>query len=89
MQYAIDSLSPGFTPGIAMALAGSHFIYIKEIPIGMEYTMETRVIGWGDKWYVPNQDRSISRGMQSDEADIQVLSRHRVHHVSEKVCQII
>jgi hypothetical protein len=52
MQHAIESLSPGFTPGIFMALAGSHFIYIKEIPMGMEYTMETRAIGWGEKWYV-------------------------------------
>lgn len=39
-----------------MALAGSHYIFIKEIPIGSEYTMETRAIGWGEKWYVSLAD---------------------------------
>lgn len=52
MDFCIQSMSPLFTPGVHMALAGSHYIFLKEIPIGSPYVMETRIAGWGEKWYV-------------------------------------
>jgi len=36
-----------------MAMGASHYVFFKEIPIGSEYTMEAKIGGWGDKWYVP------------------------------------
>lgn len=50
MNFAIDAFAPAFVTGGFMALGGSHFLYLKEIPMGTEYTMETRLAGWGDKW---------------------------------------
>ncbi|KAK4683865.1 hypothetical protein P7C73_g6351, partial [Tremellales sp. Uapishka_1] len=51
MSWAIQVLAPVFTPGPHMALGASHYVFFKEIPIGSEYTMETRAGGWGDKWF--------------------------------------
>ena len=50
MDWAIDTLAPSFTTGVHMALGASHYVFIKEIPLGSEYLMETRCGGWGDKW---------------------------------------
>lgn len=50
MNFAIDAFAPAFVTGGFMALGGSHWLYLKEIPMGMQYTMETRMAGWGDKW---------------------------------------
>jgi hypothetical protein len=50
MDYCIAALSPLFTPGCHMALAATHYVFFKEIPMGSEYVMECRAGGWGDKW---------------------------------------
>lgn len=50
MNFAIDAFAPAFVTGGFMALGGSHWLYLKEIPMGAQYTMETRLAGWGDKW---------------------------------------
>lgn len=50
MAFAIDAFAPAFVTGGFMALGGSHWLYLKEIPMGTEYVMETRLAGWGDKW---------------------------------------
>lgn len=52
MDYCVQSMSPIFTPGVNVALAGSHYNFLKEIPMGSEYLMETRIAGWGEKWSV-------------------------------------
>jgi hypothetical protein len=50
MDYAIAAFAPCFVTGLHMALGASHWKYIKEIPIGSKYYMETRIGAWGDKW---------------------------------------
>lgn len=50
MKFAIEALAPTFATGMTMALGASHWKYIKEIPLGAKYLMETRCGGWGDKW---------------------------------------
>ncbi|ORY24764.1 hypothetical protein BCR39DRAFT_314242 [Naematelia encephala] len=50
MDWMLKAMSPAFTPKSHMALASTHFIFIKEIPMGSDYVMESRVGGWGDKW---------------------------------------
>jgi hypothetical protein len=50
MKFAIDGFAPCFVTGLHMALGASHWKYIKEIPMGSRYLMETRCGGWGDKW---------------------------------------
>jgi hypothetical protein len=52
MDLALQAFSPIFTPGTYMAMGASHYVFFKEIPIGSEYTMEAKIGGWGDKWYV-------------------------------------
>ncbi|CAD6571869.1 MAG: hypothetical protein TREMPRED_000411 [Tremellales sp. Tagirdzhanova-0007] len=51
MDWAIQAFSPFFTAGSHMALGSAHYIFLREIPMGMEYTMESRAAGWGDKWF--------------------------------------
>jgi len=43
-----------------MAMGASHYVFFKEIPIGSEYTMEAKIGGWGDKWYVPLHTLAIA-----------------------------
>ena len=50
MDWCIEAMAPVFTPNVHMALGASHYVFIKEIPLGSEYVMETRVGGWGEKW---------------------------------------
>jgi len=50
MKWCIDAMAPIFTPGCHMALGASHYVFIKEVPLGHEYVMETRMGGWDDKW---------------------------------------
>jgi hypothetical protein len=50
MDWCIEAFSPFFTPGSHMALGASHYVFLKEIPMGMEYIMESRAAGWGEKW---------------------------------------
>ncbi|GMK58450.1 hypothetical protein CspeluHIS016_0504820 [Cutaneotrichosporon spelunceum] len=50
IKFCIDAFAPVFVTGVHMALGASHFQYLREIPIGSQYLMETRVGGWGDKW---------------------------------------
>ncbi|WVQ81224.1 hypothetical protein IAT38_003346 [Cryptococcus sp. DSM 104549] len=50
MDWCIQALSPTFTPRSHMALGATHYNFFKEIPIGMEYTMEARCGGWDEKW---------------------------------------
>jgi hypothetical protein len=52
MDYCIQAMSPIFTPGGTVALAGTHYNFVKEIPMGSAYVMETRTAGWGEKWLV-------------------------------------
>ena len=52
MQWAIDVILPSFRTGIHMALGATHYVFIKEIPLGSEYVMETRAGGWDEKWSV-------------------------------------
>jgi len=60
MDLAIQAFSPIFTPGTYMAMGASHYVFFKEIPIGSEYTMEAKIGGWGDKWYVPLHTLAIA-----------------------------
>ncbi|WVQ75525.1 hypothetical protein IAR50_005152 [Cryptococcus sp. DSM 104548] len=50
MDFCIQLLSPVFTPGAHMALGATHYNFFKEVPIGMEYTMEAYTLGWDEKW---------------------------------------
>ncbi len=50
MKFCIDAFAPCFVTGLHMALGASHWQYMREIPIGSNYLMETRIGGWGDKW---------------------------------------
>ncbi|KAL7423784.1 hypothetical protein Q5752_001368 [Cryptotrichosporon argae] len=50
MKYCIDGFAPVYYTGVHTPLAATHWQYLKEIPMGSEYTMETRLAGWGDKW---------------------------------------
>ncbi|KAL1408782.1 hypothetical protein Q8F55_005595 [Vanrija albida] len=50
MKWAIDNMAPCFATGIFMALGGSHWQYMKEIPMFSTYTIESRLGGYGDKW---------------------------------------
>ncbi|ORX39109.1 hypothetical protein BD324DRAFT_618540 [Kockovaella imperatae] len=50
MKWAIDVILPAFRPGIHMALGATHYVFVKEIPLGSEYVMETRAGGWDEKW---------------------------------------
>lgn len=51
MQWCMEAMAPAWTL-MNLALGGSHYVFIKEIPILSEYTIETRIVGWGEKWYV-------------------------------------
>lgn len=46
-----DNLPVFVETGGYSALGGTHYTFIREIPILSEYTVETRVVGWGEKWY--------------------------------------
>ncbi|KLT38660.1 hypothetical protein CC85DRAFT_289317 [Cutaneotrichosporon oleaginosum] len=50
MKFCIDAFAPCFVTGIHMALGASHWQYMREVPMGSNYLMETRIGGWGDKW---------------------------------------
>ncbi|BEI79925.1 hypothetical protein CcaverHIS002_0104540 [Cutaneotrichosporon cavernicola] len=50
MKFCIDAFAPCFVTGIHMALGASHWQFLREIPMGSSYLMETRIGGWGDKW---------------------------------------
>lgn len=50
MKFCIDAFAPCFVTGLHMALGASHWQYLREIPMGSQYLMETRIGGWGDKW---------------------------------------
>jgi hypothetical protein len=50
MTWCIEALSPVFTPGVQMAFGASHYVFLKEIPMGSEYFIETKLGGWGEKW---------------------------------------
>lgn len=50
MNFCIRALSPLFTPKVIAALAASHYVFLKEVPIGSDYVIETRAGGWGEKW---------------------------------------
>jgi len=50
MDWCIEAFSPFFTPGPHMALGASHYVFLKEIPLGTTYIMESQAVGWGDKW---------------------------------------
>jgi hypothetical protein len=45
-----DALPIFFETGGYSALGGTHYTFIREIPILSEYTIESRVVGWGEKW---------------------------------------
>lgn len=49
MQWCMEAMAPAWTL-MNLALGGSHYVFIKEIPILSEYTIETRIVGWGEKW---------------------------------------
>ncbi|WVQ81233.1 hypothetical protein IAT38_003355 [Cryptococcus sp. DSM 104549] len=49
-KYAINAFAPAFASGSFMALGATHWNFFKEVPIGSEYVMETRLAGWDEKW---------------------------------------
>jgi hypothetical protein len=50
IEFCGEALNPLFHAGAHCALGASYYTFIKEIPIGSEYVMESRAGGWGDKW---------------------------------------
>lgn len=48
--WMFDNLTGALETGGYSALGGSHYTFIREIPIMSEYYTEARVVGWGDKW---------------------------------------
>ena len=50
MKWCISAMAPLLVPGGGMALGASHYVFIKEIPLGAHYTIETKLGGWGEKW---------------------------------------
>jgi hypothetical protein len=43
-------ITPVLMSGGFLALGASHYVFVREIPMWAGYEMETRVVGWGDKW---------------------------------------
>lgn len=74
MQWYCAALSPIAAPGVVGALGASHYVFFKEIPMGSEYVMETRVGGWGEKWLYlitefviyPKKGRGKGKGRNRD-----------------------
>lgn len=50
MKFAIEAFAPCFKTGLHMALGASHWQYLREIPVGSSYLIESRIAGWGEKW---------------------------------------
>ncbi|GFZ50334.1 hypothetical protein JCM24511_08091 [Saitozyma sp. JCM 24511] len=50
-EYAGEALGPVFHAGAHCALGATHYTFIREIPIGSEYVLESRAAGWGEKWF--------------------------------------
>ncbi|WVO18019.1 hypothetical protein L204_105717 [Cryptococcus depauperatus] len=51
MDFCIQAMSPAFMSGAHMALGATHYNFLREIPIGAEYTMEAYIVGWDEKWF--------------------------------------
>lgn len=49
-QWIFAAVTPAMAAGVHMALGASHYTFAKEIRMGSGYEMETRAVGWGDKW---------------------------------------
>ena len=43
-------MAPALIAKCFMGLGASHYVFLKEIPLGSQYTIESRFAGWGQKW---------------------------------------
>lgn len=85
MDYCITALSPLFTPKVYAALAASHYVFLKEVPIGSDYVIETRTAGWGEKWsaVIPPSQHHAPSTQHADDV-VQVLHCVRVCHLPQE-----